>query len=90
MTTHQIFVENIKCAGCLNRIKKALLKLSGVTRVEISPEIDKICVSGIAIEKRTLIEKLSSLGYPEKGNNSLFRKAKSMVSCVVGRYDTIK
>lgn len=90
MTTHQIFVENIKCGGCMNSIKTALLKLSGVTAVEIFKEEDKVCVSGIAVEKELLIAKLSSLGYPEKGNNNLISKAKSFVSCAVGKYDRIK
>ena len=42
MTTHQIFVENIKCDGCMNSIKTALLKNKGVTAVEIHKEEDKI------------------------------------------------
>jgi copper chaperone CopZ len=90
MTTHQIFVENIKCGGCMNSIKTALLKLSGVTAVEIFKDEDKVCVSGIAVEKETIVAKLSSLGYPEKGNNSFISKAKSFVSCAVGNYDRIK
>lgn len=90
MTTHQIFVENIKCGGCMNSIKTALLKLSGVTAVEIYKDEDKVCVSGIAVEKDVVIAKLSSLGYPQKGNNNLLSKAKSYVSCAVGKYDKIK
>jgi copper chaperone len=90
MTTHKIFVENIKCAGCINTIKTALLKLKGVAAVEIYKDEDKVCVSGIAVEKAVVLEKLSALGYPEKGNNSLINKAKSFVSCAVGRYDNIK
>ncbi len=90
MTTHQIFVENIKCAGCMNTIKTALLKLKGVTAVEIFKEEDKVCVSGIAVEKEMVLAKLSSLGYPQKGNNNLLNKAKSFVSCAVGRYEQTK
>ena len=74
----------------MNSIKTALLKISGVTAVEIFKEEDKVCVSGIAVEKEMLVAKLSSLGYPEKGNNNLISKAKSFVSCAVGKYDRIK
>lgn len=74
----------------MNSIKTALLKLSGVTAVEIFKDEDKVCVSGIAVEKETIVAKLSSLGYPEKGNNSFISKAKSFVSCAVGNYDRIK
>lgn len=74
----------------MNSIKTAMLKISGVTAVEIFKEEDKVCVSGIGVEKDALIAKLSSLGYPEKGNNNLISKAKSFVSCAVGKYDKIK
>ena len=74
----------------MNSIKTSLLKICGVTAVEIFKEEDKVCVSAIAVEKKTLIAKLSSLGYQEKGNNDFISKAKSFVSCAVGRYDNIK
>ena len=74
----------------MNSIKTALLKLRGVTAVEIFKDEDKVCVSGIAVEKEVVLAKLSSLGYPQKGNNNLMSKAKSFVSCAVGRYDKIK
>ena len=90
MTTHQIFVENIKCAGCMNSIKTALLKLRGVAAVEIYKDEDKVCVSGIAVEKEMVTAKLSSLGYPQKGNNNLLNKTKSFVNCALGRYEKIK
>ena len=85
MTTHQIFVENIKCGGCINSIKTALLKLKGVTAVEIFKDENKVCISGIALEKEVVLAKLSSLGYPQKGSNNIINKAKSFVSCAVGR-----
>jgi copper chaperone len=90
MATHEIFVENIKCGGCINRIKTALLKLSGVIAVEILKDEGKVCISGIAVEKERVLAKLSSLGYPQKGNNTLMNKAKSLVSCAAGRYEKIK
>ena len=74
----------------MNSIKTALLKLRGVTAVEIFKDQDKVCVSGIAVEKETVVAKLSSLGYPEKGNNNFLSKAKSYISCAVGPYDKIK
>lgn len=74
----------------MNSIKTALLKLRGVAAVEIFKDEHKVCVSGIAVEKEVVLAKLSSLGYPQKGNNNLISKAKSFVSCAVGRYDKIK
>lgn len=85
MKTIEIFVENIKCGGCMNSIKTALMKLNGVSEVQIDKEKDKVSISGKAINHDEVLNKLASLGYPEKGNNSLISKAKSMVSCAVGR-----
>ncbi|MES2373861.1 MAG: heavy-metal-associated domain-containing protein [Bacteroidota bacterium] len=85
MITHQLFVENIKCDGCINTIKSALHKIKGVTGVEIFKDENKVCVSGINVEKEQIANKLALLGYPQEGKNSLINKAKSMVSCTVGK-----
>lgn len=80
----QFEVENIKCGGCMNSIKTTLLKLEGVTEVIIDKEIDTVTVTGAA-NRDVIINKLNELGYPEKGNNTLIRKAKSYVNCAIGR-----
>ena len=80
----QFEVENIKCGGCMNSIKTALLKLDGVTEVSIDKEIDTVTVTG-AMNREDVVNKLNDLGYPEKGNNTLIRKAKSYVNCAIGR-----
>jgi copper chaperone CopZ len=80
----QFEVENIKCGGCMNSIKNALLNLEGVTGVEINKEIDTVLVNG-NFNREAIVEKLNDLGYPEKGNNTLIRKAKSYVNCAIGR-----
>lgn len=80
----QFEVENIKCGGCMNSIKTALLKLDGVTEVTIDKEIDTVTVTG-TMNREDVVNKLNDLGYPEKGNNTLIRKAKSYVNCAIGR-----
>ncbi|MFY8008156.1 MAG: heavy-metal-associated domain-containing protein [Flavobacterium sp.] len=80
----QFEVENIKCGGCMNSIKTALLKLDGVTEVSIDKEIDTVTVNG-TMNREDVVNKLNDLGYPEKGNNTLIRKAKSYVNCAIGR-----
>ncbi|WP_396211390.1 cation transporter [Flavobacterium sp.] len=77
-------VENIKCGGFMNSIKTALLKLKNVEDVTINKEIDTIFVNGNA-EREIIIAKLNELGYPEKGENTLLRQAKSYVNCAIGR-----
>lgn len=85
MTTHQIFVENIKCDGCVSNIKTALLKLKGVVNVDVYRNKELVCVSGVALERKEIAAALSDLGYPEKGNNSFFSKAKTYLRCAVGK-----
>lgn len=81
----QIFeVENIKCGGCVNSIKTALLKLNNVDDVDIDKETGIVKVFG-SVEKIAITSKLNALGYPEKGDNTMIKKAKSYVSCAVGR-----
>ena len=80
----QIIVENINCGGCMNSIQTALLKLDNVEKVAIDKETETITISG-AIEKAIVISKLNELGYPEKGNNSIVKIAKSYVNCAIGR-----
>ena len=85
MITHQLYVENIKCEGCVNSIKSALLKLIGVANVDVYKEEEKVCVLGIGIERKEIRDRLSAIGYPEKGNNNMGRKVKSLVSCAIGK-----
>jgi copper chaperone CopZ len=81
--THKIEVENIKCGGCMNSIKTALLKIENVTEVEIDKETDTITINSNT-DRAVLVNTLSKLGYPEKGHNTLLHKGKSFVSCAVG------
>lgn len=85
MTTLQIFVENIKCNGCVSNIQAALLKLKGVVNVDVYKEKDLVCISGVALERQEMTAVLPELGYPEKGNNSFFSKAKTYLRCAVGK-----
>lgn len=85
MEKYEIQVENIKCGGCMNSIKKAIAAIAGVQAVEVLKETETVVVEGAAELRNTITEKLASLGYPEKGNNNLIHKAKSFVSCAIGR-----
>ncbi|MCA0429911.1 MAG: heavy-metal-associated domain-containing protein [Bacteroidetes bacterium] len=81
----QIFiVENIKCSGCVNSIKDALLKIKNITHVEVNIEKELITING-DVDKDAVVNKLTLMGYPEKGNNDLIKKTKSYISCAIGK-----
>lgn len=85
MTTIQI--ENLKCGGCANTIKKGILSIAEINNVDINIDTSEVSVdSDNDSILKTVKEKLSKMGYPEMGgSNSVLKKAKSYVSCAVGR-----
>ena len=81
----QIFeVENIRCGGCVNSIRKSLMGIEGIDHVEVDKEAETITVEGV-IEDNLVYDTLAHMGYPAKGKNSIGRKAKSLVSCAIGK-----
>ena len=85
MKTQTIFVENIKCAGCMTSIKNALLKIKGIAKVEIDQGEEKISLMGNKYELSEVLASLNSMGYPQQGDNTIFKQAKSYVSCAIGK-----
>lgn len=86
METVQIQIDNLKCGGCESTIKKGLLKIKGVTDVNIILNESLVQISYGGQSKHELyIHTLSKLGYPPKGTSNTFQKVKSYVSCAVGR-----
>ncbi len=85
MENLEIFVENIKCGGCMSGIKTALLAFPGVKSVEITLEEEKIQIQGENLDRAAYVNKMDGMGYPEKGNNTFMKEAKSYVSCAIGK-----
>lgn len=84
-----INIENLKCGGCASTIKKGLLNIEGVQQVDIDVENSIVSIESINNNLEAIKAKLSKLGYPEVGDkNTVLHKAKSFVSCAVGRIDS--
>ncbi|MBO1923158.1 MULTISPECIES: heavy-metal-associated domain-containing protein [Thiomicrorhabdus] len=89
---YQLDVENIKCGGCAASISNKLQAIEGVLSVEVAIE-EGIVTLETAEENDTVLqqarEALLSMGYPEsgtvEGTKALGAKAKSFVSCAVGK-----
>lgn len=81
-----IHIENLKCNGCATTIRKAMEGFAGVAHVEVINDEELVKVEhDDQTDRAQLVEKLGNLGYPEVGHNSLGKKAKSYISCAVGR-----
>ncbi|WP_299125932.1 heavy-metal-associated domain-containing protein [uncultured Tenacibaculum sp.] len=82
----EVYIENLKCGGCANTIVNGVSSIKGVDNVAVS--VDNSLVTFVSNEATLGLvkEKLSKLGYPEVGaDNTVLHKAKSFVSCAVGR-----
>ncbi|WP_090129199.1 heavy-metal-associated domain-containing protein [Limnohabitans sp. Rim11] len=87
--TFQVEVENIKCGGCENSIVKGINSVAQVSNLVIDREKQLVSFEGEASIKQSVIDKLRSMGYPEKGSvaglEAGITNAKSFVSCAIGR-----
>lgn len=83
----QFEIQNLKCHGCANSITSVVSKITGISEVRVNHDTKEIFFNYLKEEQAdTVIRKLSELGYPKKGEiNSLPTKAKSYVSCAIGR-----
>lgn len=85
----EIQIENLKCGGCAATIVKGLSAISGVEDVNVDVETSIVSFSSDKEQLIEIKEKLSGLGYPEVGDkNTVLHKAKSFVSCAVGRVNS--
>ncbi|MGB5518737.1 MAG: heavy-metal-associated domain-containing protein [Gammaproteobacteria bacterium] len=86
---YQIQVENIKCGGCASTIRSKLEALEGVDKVDVVIEQGIVDVNAAGSTREAVTAKLLKWGYPETGTAegiaAATAKAKSFVSCAVGR-----
>lgn len=85
----QIEVENMHCGGCARTIEGALRKDARITEIVVEPGQGRVTIEAQAGVRADAAATLARLGYPEKGSVEGVRaataKAKSFVSCAVGR-----
>jgi len=86
MTT-TLEIQNLKCGGCAHTIITKLNSLDGIKNVSVDTDSNTVSFENeSATEVDSALLLLSKLGYPVDGDvNSIGKKAKSFVSCAVGR-----
>jgi len=82
-----IKIQNLKCSGCANTITSKLSELSNISNVKVNVDEAKVELDYFnELDLENAKEVLKSIGYPEVGEvNSLGTKAKSYVSCAIGK-----
>jgi len=82
-----LHIQNLKCGGCAHTVTTKLSAIQNIENVQVDVENDTVTfdfVSENDLEK--VKQKLLALGYPAMGEaNPLTTRAKSFVSCAVGR-----
>lgn len=89
---YDISVENIKCGGCANTITTRLNDMDIIDSCEVDVEKGIVSISGDESRREQVTQLLLKLGYPESGTAEGLKaaraKAKSFVSCAVGRINS--
>lgn len=82
-----IYIQNLKCGGCANTITKGITDIETIKNVAVNVEESSVTFDFETNEKLQEVKtKLKTLGYPEDGEaNSLGSKAKSYISCAIGK-----
>lgn len=82
-----IHIQNLKCGGCANTITKGISSIEAVQNVSVNVDESTVTFSYETEDQVNEVKsKLKSLGYPEDGEaNTLGDKAKSYVSCAIGK-----
>lgn len=87
MKTETIKVENLKCLGCANTIRRELAWVGEVIGVDVNVDDStvKVDYAGKNNMRDVFIDKLRKLGYPEEGTGKFNQRMKSYVSCAIGK-----
>ncbi|WP_136479893.1 heavy-metal-associated domain-containing protein [Cognatitamlana onchidii] len=80
-------IQNLKCSGCANTIKTKLIDIEDITELSIDNKQNTVTFSYEKEETAQEVKQvLLKLGYPVVGDsNTIGTKAKSFVSCAIGR-----
>jgi copper chaperone len=83
----KVIIQNLKCGGCAKTITKKLSELDNITNIKVDVDEDSVSFSyKDDLDLFVVMEVLNENGYPVEGEvNTLGSKAKSFVSCALGK-----
>lgn len=86
MNRYSFQIQNLKCGGCASTITKKVESLDGISSVVVDINESTVSFDGTEESANRTKVALDNLGYPlEDDQNTTIKKAKSYVSCMVGR-----
>ena len=83
-------IQNLKCGGCAHTIETRLQELEGISNIVVDNDAHSVSFNyNDTKEIESAKTLLSTLGYTVAGeSNPLTKKAKSFVSCAIGKMKT--
>jgi copper chaperone len=83
----KLIIQNLKCGGCSNTVTTRLSQVDNISEIQVNNDDNSVAFSYKEDSNlEEAIHLLSKLGYPVDGeDNTLSKKAKSFVSCAIGR-----
>ena len=86
MNRYSFQIQNLKCGGCSSTITRKVETVEGVNSVVVDIDGSTVSFNGTEESADKTKVALDNLGYPlENKMNTTVKKAKSYVSCMVGR-----
>lgn len=83
----KVFIQNLKCGGCAKTITNKLSHLDNITDIKVDVEESSVTFGyKDDLDLIVVMDVLKESGYPVEGDvNTLGTKAKSFVSCAIGK-----
>lgn len=83
----KVIIQNLKCGGCAKTITKKLSDLNTITDIKVDVDESSVAFSyKDDVDLIVVTDVLKDNGYPVEGDiNSFGTKAKSFVSCAIGK-----
>jgi len=74
MKAYKVVAQNIKCEGCVSKIKGALLQQEFITSVEVNKTTGEVVVHGEMVDVDRIDNELKQIGHPPVTKKGLFSK----------------
>lgn len=74
MEAYKVLAQNIKCDGCVAKIKGAFEQNETIKQVEVNKTTGEVIVSGVSLNKKQIDETLKNIGHPIVEQKNFFSK----------------
>ena len=74
MKEYKVVAQNIKCEGCVSKIKGALLQQEFIRTVEVNKTTGEVYIQGDMVDTSRIHDELKQIGHPPVEKKNFFSK----------------